>query len=95
VPSGVVVVVAVVAVGLVVAVAVAVIATVVVAAHQDSEWTCVGAYDLAGTGHFWIMFDAPHQERCYSAFRYVVAAWVTAVASVVLSGHDFATVPAR
>jgi hypothetical protein len=49
-------------VGLVVAVAVAVIATaiatVVVAALQDLEWSCVDAYDPAGTGDDRVMFDA-------------------------------------
>jgi hypothetical protein len=57
-------VVVVVVVGLVVAVAVAVavsataIATVVVAALQDLEWSCVDAYDPAGTGHLRVVFDA-------------------------------------
>jgi hypothetical protein len=37
----------------------------------------------------------PHQERCYSASHHVVAAWITAVASVVPSAHDFAFVRAR
>jgi hypothetical protein len=40
-----------------VAVVIAAVAVAVVV-RQDLEWSCVGAYDPAGTGHFWVMFDA-------------------------------------
>lgn len=41
----------------VVAVAIA-IAAVAAGSPQDSVYSYVGAYDRAGTGRFWIMFDA-------------------------------------
>jgi len=62
--------------------AVAVAVEALAAAGPQELGSYVGAYDLVATGHFWVMFGAPHQERCYSVLQHVVAAWITAVASV-------------
>jgi hypothetical protein len=95
----VVVVVVVVAVAVAAAAAAAVVVAVAAVAAQQEWASYVGAYDLGGTDHFWVMFDAdnPVSERNNIAREisgvpphqekcysvFHVEAWTTALAAVV------------